>query len=580
MASLSKLSTYILLASILVLAFFLRFHNIGAHGLAGDEKYSLFVSQFVSYEGNNQRNSVRKPDSPYFSPQEFWSEKNIHDFFDSIARVDTGNGSLYTYTLHYWSKLFGLEDANLRILSLLFNLLTVALIFVFVKTHFQSGKLALLAAFLSAISPFYINYSQVARNYAMLFFFSLLATHLFLVIIKREKNKQKTVLYYVYYGLSALACELCHISTFPLFLIHGIYVLLYVRQLKVWVGLSLAMLIPVAGVIGWLKSEGGQWLFDYVQNSVKVYNYLAKTSPDEYLSVATLPNIFKQLRHVISSAFISSEGLYLHLSGLKNTIIAIGSTIIGFACFKWIQVDRLKVVAVSALIAISLLLYSTAKLQFLVLSLNIVLIGVLLNYVAKNFKKPDNPLFVFLLLLVVLPFVFLILFSLQDGNTFRIIPRYIGYSYTFGIILTALLIKQIWQMQSNIKYALFLLLAIQLYLIGGIIQNIWQDNPPRYFMSFAEPRQQNPYILSANKIQSLYAKGDTVIYCSYKDPMPGGQGTPQYSVVDAQLTNFYLPKDSQIIQRVNPAERDKIVLKKPDGKEILIFDLQGAKYRY
>jgi uncharacterized membrane protein len=580
MASLGKSSTYILLAGILVLAFFLRFHNIGTHGLAGDEKYSLFVSQFVSYEGNNQRNSVRKPDSPYFTPQEFWSKKNIHDFFDSIARVDTGNGSLYTYTLHHWSKVFGLEDTNLRILSLLFNLLTVILIFVFVKTHFQSEKLALLSAFLSAISPFYINYSQVARNYAMLFFFALLATHLFLLIIQREKNKQNSTLYYLFYGLSALACELCHLSTFPLFLIHGTYVLLYVRQLRVWVGLSLAMLIPLVGVIAWIKSEGGQWLFDYVQNSVKVYNYLAKTSPDEYLSVATFPNIFKQLRHVISSAFISSEGLYLDLSGLKNTIIAILSPIMGLICFKWLPSDRLKVIAVSALIGISLLLYSTAKLPFLVFSLNIVLLVVLLNYIAKNFNSSNNSLIVFLLLLVFLPFVFLILFSLQDGNTFRIIPRYIGYSYAFGIILIALLIRQIWQMQSNVKYVLFLLLTVQLYLIGGIIQNIWQDNPPRYFMSFAEPRQKNPYKLAADKIQSLYAKGDTVIYCSYKDPMPGGQGTPQFSVVDAQLTNFYLPKDSPIIQRVNPAERDKIRLKKPDGKEILIVDLQGAKYRY
>ncbi|MBA4852559.1 glycosyltransferase family 39 protein [Emticicia sp. BO119] len=580
MASLGKLSTYILLASILVLAFFLRFYNIGAHGLAGDEKYSLFVSQFVSYEGNNQRNSVRKPDSPYFTPQEFWSEKNIHDFFDSIARLDTGNGSLYTYTLHYWSKIFGLDDANLRILSLLFNLLTIFLIFVFVKTHFQSEKLALLATFLSAISPFYINYSQVARNYAMLFFFALLATHLLLLIIQREKNKQKTTLYYLCYGLSALACELCHISTFPLFVIHGLYVLLYVRQLRVWIGLSLAMMIPVAGIITWLKSAGGQWLFDYVQNSVKVYNYLAQTSPDEYLSVATLPNIFKQLRHVISSAFISSEGLYLHLSGFKNTLIAIASPIIGLICFKRISSDRWKIAAITVLIALSLLLYSTAKFQFLVLSLNVVLIGILLNYVVKNFKKPDNPLVIFLLLLVIMPFVFLIIFSLQDGNTFRIIPRYIGYSYAFGIILMTLLIRHIWQMQSKVKYVLFLLLSLQLYLIVGIISSIWQDNPPRYFMNFPEPRQKNPYTLAAEKIQNLYTKGDTVIYCSYKDSMPGAQGAPIYSVVDAQLTNFYLPKESQIIQRVNPAERDKIILKKPDGKEILIFDLQGTKYRY
>ena len=147
-------------------------------------------------------------------------------------------------------------------------------------------------------------------------------------------------------------------------------------------------------------------------------------------------------------------------------------------------------------------------------------------------------------------------------------------------MLITLLIKRIWQMRSNVRYILFLLLGVQMFLIGGIIRDIWQDNPPRYFMSFPEPRQENPYRLAANKIQSIYAKGDTVIYCSNKDTMPGGQGTPQFSVVDAQLTNFYLSEDSQIIQRVNPAEPDKIILKKSDGREILIFDLQGTKYRY
>ena len=578
MFALSRKTTYIILAGIMVLAFLLRFNNIGAHGLAGDEKYSLFVSQFVSYEGNNQRNSVRKPDSPYFTPKEFWSEKSIHDFFDSIARLDTGNGALYTYTLHFWTNLTGLDDGSLRFLSLIFNLLTIGLIFLFVKSHFKSTGLALLAAFLSAISPFYINYSQVARNYALLFFFSLLATHLFLLIIEREKNGKKSIAYYLYYGLSALACELCHISAFPLFLIHGFYVLLYVRQLRVWVGLALAMLIPVLGVVAWLKSDGGRWLFDYVQNSVKTYNYLAKTSPDEYLSVATLPNILKQLRHVVSSGFISSEGLYLHLAGFKDTIIFLTGSVLSLACFRWISSDKIRIIAISAILVICFFLYSTAKFQFTVLSLNIALIVILFNFLIKKNHAYNHQLLIFLSLLTFLPFVFLIVFSFQDGNTFRIIPRYIGYSYAFGIVLTAVLFKQIFRFQSAIKYMLLLIAGIQLILLGGIITNIWKDNPPRYFMSFQEPRDENPYKLAADKIQQLYAKGDTVIYCSLLDATPGSQDMPPYSVVDAQLTNFYLPKDSEIIQRVNAKERNKILLKKSDGQEVLIVDLNGKRY--
>ena len=575
---LSRKTIYIILAGIMVLAFLLRFNNIGAYGLAGDEKYSLFVSQFVSYEGNNQRNSVRKPDSPYFTPKEFWSEKSIHDFFDSIARLDTGNGALYTYTLHYWSQLTGLDDGSLRFLSLIFNLLTVGLIFVFVKSHFKAERLALLAAFLSAISPFYINYSQVARNYALLFFFSLLATHLFLLIIEREKNGKRSAVHYISYGLSALACELCHISAFPLFLIHGIYVLLCVRQLKVWVGLTLAMLIPALGVVAWLKSDGGRWLFDYVQNSVKTYNYLAQTSPDDYLSVATLPNILKQFRHVVSSAFISSEGLYLHIAGLKNIIIFITGSVVSLACFRWISSDKIRVIAISSILAICFFLYTTAKYQFTVLSLNIALVIVLLSLLLKKNSTGNHQLLIFLFLLTFLPFIFLIIFSFQDGNTFRIIPRYIGYSYAFGIMLTAILFRQVFRLKSGIKYLLLLVAGIQLILVGGIISNIWQDNPPRYFMSFQEPRDENPYKLAADKIQSLYTKGDTVVYCSLLDSTPGSKDMPPYSVVDAQLTNFYLPRDSEIIQRVNAQERNKIVLKKQDGQEVLIVDLTGKRY--
>lgn len=580
MRDLMKKYQYLILASILMLAFFLRFHNIGEHGLAGDEKYSLFVSQFTSYEGNNQKDSVRKPKNPYFTPQEFWSEKDYHDFFDSIARLDTGNGALYTYSLHYWTSAFGVSDQSLRFPSLIFNLLTILVIFVFVKTHFQSVRLALLASFLAAISPFYINYSQVARNYALLYFLSILATHLLLLIVKKEEKAEKPVGHYLLYGLTVLACELCHFSTFPLFFIHGLYVLLHVRVLRTWIGLSLSMIIPLIGVILWLKSDGGKWLFDYVQNSVKTYNYLAQNSPDEYLAVATVKNIARQIRHVISCAFISSEGLYLQLTGLRNTLLTIAASLTGILGFILIKSEKLKI-ALCTSMAIAILVFCTvAKGQFLVLGLNIVLVFILINLIWKNRKKEGNNLILFLVSLVVLPFVFLIFFSWQDGNTFRIMPRYVGYSYSFGIILVALLIREIWHLKSNVKYVLLMMCNMQFMILISIVQSIWLDIPPRYFMSFAEPRKNNPYQLVANKIVQNYAEGDTVLYSNHQDATPGGKDIPSYSVVDAQLTNFYLPKNSQIIQRVNQQEPEKIILKKKNGTEIILFDFEGVRFRY
>ncbi len=527
----------LILCGIVLLAFGLRFYNLGEYGLAGDEKYSLFVSQFTSYEGNNQHDSVRKPNNKYFTPKEFWSEKSLPDFFDSIARIDTGNGAFYTYSLHYWTQIFGLSDRSLRFPSLIFNLLTILLLYVFVKKHFCSQNLALLAAFLATISPFYVVYSQVARNYSVNMFFALLATHLLLLIIEREEKQAKPTWQYFFYGCCVLICEMCHFSIFPLFFIHAAYVLIFFRKRRGYLGFSLAMIIPFIGIGLWLSSDGGKWLIDYVANSTKVYNQMAIQSPDDYLSISNLKNVLKQLRYVISAMFLTIDG-YPTLTVLfkKTYFIILFSTI-------------------------------TSLLMFVYTSLRLV-------------DKQQKQLRFFILLLSLIPFITLIAFAYQDGNTFRIMPRYVAYSYSFNLILIVLIIRDLWDKNALLKYSIYAIFVIQFFMISQLIISVWNDNPPRYFMSFVQPRLKNPYEFSASQIQRHYAKGDTVLYPSVFVGKGGGIGMPEYSVVDAQLTNFYLPKNAEIIQRVDMNEPDKIILKKANGKEKVIFDFEGTKYRY
>lgn len=532
-----KSNTKLILFGILLLAFGLRFYKIGEHGLAGDEKYSLFVSQFVTYEGNNQHDSVRKPKDKYFTPKEFWSEKSLPDFFDSIARLDTGNGALYTYSLHFWTQLFGLSDRSLRMPSLLFNLLTISLLYVFLRKHFRSENLALLASFLAAISPFYIALSQVARNYCMNIFLALLATHLLLKIIESEERNEKPILAYITYGFCALACEMCHFSTFPLFVIHAIFVLIYFRKLRGYIGLSLAMLIPLAGVVLWLKSDGGMWVFDYIKNSTKVYNEMARSNPDEYLSIVSTKSVLKQIRHVISAMFLFIDGFPTMFVSMKKAYI---------------------LVLFTSFISFLLFVQNTLKLA----------------------DRQQKRLRVLVILLSFLPIISLIAFAYQDGNTFRIIPRYIAYSYVFNLILISLIIKDLWGKSVWIKYPILAIFGIQFLMLTNLTNNIWNDNPPRYFMSFSEPRKLNPYQFVVDKIQQEYAKGDTIVYPSTFVTKEGGIDMPTYSVVDAQLTNFYLPKSSEIIQRVEPYEPNKVKLRKANGEEKLIFDFEGTKYRY
>lgn len=187
---------------------------------------------------------------------------------------------------------------------------------------------------------------------------------------------------------------------------------------------------------------------------------------------------------------------------------------------------------------------------------------------------------VFILLLSFIPFLPLIIFAYQDENTFRIIPRYLAYSYSFSLVLILLIIKDLWNIKPIFKFAIFGIFSLQFFLVFRLINTIWEDNSPRYFMSFSEPRKMNPYEFSASVIQHEYAKGDTVLYPSVFIEKRGGFGMPSYSVSDAQLTNFYLAKDAEFIQRVDIQEENKIIIKKANGSEKLIFDFKGAKYRY
>ena len=118
---------------------------------------------------------------------------------------------------------------------------------------------------------------------------------------------------------------------------------------------------------------------------------------------------------------------------------------------------------------------------------------------------------------------------------------------------------------------------MQFFILANFIYSIWNDNPPRYFMSFPEPRKPNPYQFIAKKIQQEYTKGDTIVYPSSFFTTERRIDMPNYSVVDAQLTNFYLPKNAEIIERVEPHEPNKVILKKATGEEKLIFDFEGTK---
>ncbi|KPM49205.1 glycosyltransferase family 39 protein [Jiulongibacter sediminis] len=567
---------YLALLFLMLVGFVLRFHGIDKFGIAGDEKYSLFVSQFTAYQGNNQKDSVRKPNGESFTAQEFWSPKGTDGFYDAIARVDTGNGAFFTYLLHWWTKLFGVSDMSLRMLPLIFTLAIVPLIFFFVKEHFGSSNLALITAGLATISPFYISYAQVARNYGVLFFFALLATHWFLKLLKAEFKSSQWWLLILGYGFAAAICELNHLSTISLFFIHFIFLIIYYRKWPQFIGYALAMVIPFLTVIWWLNTEGGAYIFEYVSNSVRVYNEKAEASPYEFLSKTSFSSVVLQIRHVISALFIQIDGFYNHVNGKKLGVIAFAVLVGNFLVWRTSIKVNLKhtIGLISFLGLIALSRGQQLFLPVFILNTGLSIIG--LWYLLKSSDKKE--FVVFILLLSLIPIVFLALYAIQDDNTFRVITRYAGFAYAFCLILTVHIYKTLLDQKLSWKPWVWAGILLQVIYVGVLISKVYTDTQPRYFSDYPIPREENPYPIIADKIVEMAADGDTVVHPSDSFYLEDGEQIP--SVIDAQLVNFYLPKDNTTPQKIDTQEKDKVYLRKSDGSQILLFDFKGDHYRY
>ncbi len=92
---------------------------------------------------------------------------------------------LYYYLLHFWVRLFGSSEFAVRSLSAVIGVLLVGLTFLLGR-HFFDSQVGLVAAFLSAISPFQVYYSQEARMYILLAALSALSVYFLFRFMKEE----------------------------------------------------------------------------------------------------------------------------------------------------------------------------------------------------------------------------------------------------------------------------------------------------------------------------------------------------------------------------------------------------------
>src|SRR3990172_6204434 len=181
--------TQLILIAVLLLATALRFYRIDAQSFWNDE-------------GNSARMGERGVDRIIAG-----AAGDIHP-------------PLYYLVLQGWRSVFGDSETALRGLSALFGVLPILFTYLLGSRLFEP-RVGVIPAFLAAVNPFLIDYSQEARMYMMLAAIGVVATYLLVRLIDFWSLRPRIHIthrrYYVLYVLAlAIAALLLFLPWLPI----------------------------------------------------------------------------------------------------------------------------------------------------------------------------------------------------------------------------------------------------------------------------------------------------------------------------------------------------------------------------
>ncbi len=225
-SKLDKQKSLIGLLIIIAIALCLRFISMGRDSLWFDEAISYLTANLSITEIIN--NTIKDPHPP-----------------------------LYYLFLHYWLRLVPDNDMAVRFLGTILNLLLIPLTFFLAFDLLKRYSLALISAFIIAISPFQIAYSHELRMYSLL----MLLTTFLIWSYWRASNNGKWYWWLLFF-LTALLSIYTHLFSFFVLAGIGIYAIINHRNrrsliMTITVGLALAILF-----IPWLAILAGESQYD------------------------------------------------------------------------------------------------------------------------------------------------------------------------------------------------------------------------------------------------------------------------------------------------------------------------------
>ncbi len=206
------------------------------------------------------------------------------DFGTMLARTAIDiHPPLYYALLQIWMTAFGKSDLALRMLSVVIGAATIPLAYLVAQQLFNR-RVALASAFLLALAPLHIYYSQELRMYGLVTLLALASVYLQLKMLARKTARaQGIVLTVAYVVVTALAVYTQYFAAFLVAAEIAVVLDLKFRarwkmDLRAW---STPWLAVGALYLAWVIYAGPK-LFVYVTNKVGIEQY-ARLDPFTYL---------------------------------------------------------------------------------------------------------------------------------------------------------------------------------------------------------------------------------------------------------------------------------------------------------
>lgn len=581
----------IFLIFILCIALVMRLINIDKFGIGGDEKYSLTVMHGMSYEGATQKEEIFKP---IFNQKKLWESLTFKDYDEAIIRTDNGNSASYYVVLNVWKSVFGISEFSLRFLNVLFDLGSIILIFLLALLMFKNYKIGLIASFFVAFDPFLIGYSHQIRNYPMGVFVSLASIYFFFLILENVKNNKNWKLYFAY-GFFVLLGIFSHYYVAFFVLCHFlILVIFHLRDWTIVVRFGIVYSVIACLLILWFTIGSGRETIATLKYKDEVYKAMTlnPSKPaafNNWLTVPTVANLKAKIVPILADSFLITSQLYENLNGNKNGLLALLIGLLLAICLVQLKHNLLPfkelftLGAILIILMLGFVLYNKNFLSFSYLSVVVAFIGFVSYQLFQKHWKVSIKLGLFIAFSLIIPMILSVLGAVKAGHTANLYNKYFSFALPIYSLILAWFCFQLFHEKHWINLLFLAVIGIySMVQLGAIIPKIWQDNYSKY-TTFSGNRAFNPYTLLAQKIETNYQKGDIVYFPSYTTTAfetVDSTATVNYSVVDAQLTSLYLPKNADINMAIDKKEKDLCYLLKKNGQKLILFNFEGAKYRY